>query len=127
MSAGTDTAYRCSPSAARGSQAPARGLTRSARPFPLPTRRVDLSALRYTVEGRTFDVDGFIRHNHVVGLLVIHDGAIAIERYAQGNTAETTWYSFSVAKSVVSMLVGAAVRDGFMTSVDARSRTTSRS
>jgi len=99
---------------------PTRPIARSARPFPLPRREAPgLGGLRYTVGGESFDVNGFMRHNHVVGLLVIHDGAIVLERYANGNTPQTKWYSFSVAKSVVSMLIGAAVQDGFISSLDA--------
>jgi CubicO group peptidase (beta-lactamase class C family) len=97
---------------------PTRAIAASASPYPLPARRVDLSTLRYQVDGRSFDVDGFFRHNHLVGLLIIQDGAIALERYAQGNRADTRWDSFSVAKSVVSMLVGAAIADGFIPSLD---------
>jgi CubicO group peptidase (beta-lactamase class C family) len=41
-----------------------------------------------------------------------------LEPYANGNTRDTRWYSFSVAKSDVSMLVGAAVKDGFIPSID---------
>src|SRR5918995_2480392 len=53
---------------------PTRKVTESHIPFALPTRRVDLSALRYAVESGTFDIDMFIQHNHVVGLLIVHNG-----------------------------------------------------
>lgn len=98
---------------------PTRPIPASDAPFPLPSRPVDLSGLRYEVGGESFDVDGFLGHNNVVGLLVIKNGDVVVERYARGNTPETRWYSFSVAKSVVSMLVGAAVRDGYIETLDA--------
>ena len=98
---------------------PTRPIAASSSPDPLPSRPADLGSLRYAVGGATFDLNGFINHNNVVGLLVVRDGQIALERYARGNTAVTRWYSFSVAKSVVSMLVGAAVKDGFIASLDA--------
>ena len=53
-----------------------------------------------------------------VGFLVIKDNRILAEKYAMGNTAASRWMSFSVTKSVVSMLVGAAVADGYINSID---------
>ena len=98
---------------------PTRPIAASGAPFAMPAGSADLSGVRYTVDGATFDTDAFVAHNHVVGLLVVHRGAIVLERYERGNTPATRWYSFSVAKSVLSMLVGAAIRDGFIESVDA--------
>ncbi len=97
---------------------PTRAIPASPHPFPLPDQPADLSGLRYTVDAGTFDVDAFVSHNHIVGLLAIRDGNVVLERYARGNARDTRWYSFSVAKSVVSMLVGAAVKDGFIPSID---------
>ena len=97
---------------------PTRRVAESSTPFSLPSRRVDVSTLRYVLENGTFDIDRFIRHNHVVGLLIIQNGTIVVERYTRGNSADTKWYSFSVAKSVVSMLMGAAITDGFIASLD---------
>lgn len=98
---------------------PTRPVAASGDPYPLPARPVDLSEVRYEVEGETFDMDGFFEHNHVVGLLVIKGGEVLVERYAAGNRRDTKWYSFSVAKSVVNMLIGAAVRDGYIQTLDA--------
>jgi CubicO group peptidase (beta-lactamase class C family) len=98
---------------------PTRLVAAGAHPFPLPARKVDASTIRYSIDNATFDTERFMQHNNVVGLLVLHEGAIALERYARGNTPDTPWYSFSVAKSIVSMLIGAAVADGFIASVDA--------
>ncbi len=98
---------------------PTRAVSASGDPYPLPARPVDLSGVRYEVEGEAFDMDGFFEHNRVVGLLVIQGGEVLVERYAAGNTPDTKWYSFSVAKSVVNMLIGAAVRDGYIQTLDA--------
>ena len=97
---------------------PTRLVRASSRPFPLPDQAADFSGLRYTVDANAFDVNAFVSHNHIVGLLAIRDGNVVLERYAEGNARNTRWYSFSVAKSVVSMLVGAAVKDGFIPSID---------
>jgi len=54
----------------------------------------------------------------VAGIVVLHDGKVRLERYALGHSAAGRWVSFSVAKSVTSTLVGAAIKDGAISSVD---------
>lgn len=98
--------------------APVRHITSGDDPRPLPEAMRDFSGLRYEVDGEQFDLDDFMRHNHVGGLLVIEDGEIVFERYGLGNTRDTRWVSFSVTKSVTSLLVGAAIREGYIGSVD---------
>ena len=51
-------------------------------------------------------------------LIVLHDGKLRLERYGLDFDANGRWTSFSVAKSITSTLVGAAVRDGFIKSMD---------
>ncbi len=53
---------------------PTRPVTASPHPFPLPDQPTDFSGLRYTVGTGTFDINAFISHNHIVGLLAIRDG-----------------------------------------------------
>jgi CubicO group peptidase (beta-lactamase class C family) len=84
----------------------------------LPRAEMDLGDVELQVEGRTMTVDEFFEQQRVGGLLVIRDGQILYERYGMGNTEDTRWISFSVAKSVVSVLFGAAVLDGYITSLD---------
>ncbi|SFE99755.1 serine hydrolase domain-containing protein [Thermophagus xiamenensis] len=64
------------------------------------------------------ELDDFIRNQKVAGLLVIHDGKIRLERYALGHTDTSLWSSLSVAKSVTSTLVGVAIKDGYIKSID---------
>jgi len=51
-------------------------------------------------------------------LLVLHKGQMRLERYGLDFDATGRWTSFSVAKSFTSTLVGAAVRDGYIRSLD---------
>jgi CubicO group peptidase (beta-lactamase class C family) len=61
----------------------------------------------------------FIADEYVAGLIVVHDGEVRLERYALGQSAGDRWTSFSVAKSITSTLVGAAIRDGDIEGLDA--------
>ncbi len=85
---------------------------------PLPDSEQPLQNLHYRVEGARHDLDHFMDHNHVGGLLVLKNGKVVLERYGLGNNPETRWVSFSVTKSVASLLLGAAIQDGYINSVD---------
>ena len=63
-------------------------------------------------------VDRFMAEQRVRGLLVLHDGKVRLERYVSPHSATTRWNSFSIAKSITSTLVGAAMKDGAIRSLD---------
>ena len=65
-----------------------------------------------------FDIDAHMARQRNAGLIILHDGKIRFERYARGYSAEGRWTSFSVVKSMTSTLVGAAIRDGAIKSLD---------
>ena len=64
------------------------------------------------------DVAAYMAAQNVAGLIVVQDGKVRLERYARGYGRTGRYTSFSVAKSFTSTLVGAAMRDGFIKSVD---------
>ena len=68
--------------------------------------------------GATVTLDQFMATYRVSGVLVLQAGKVVLERYALGRTADERWTSFSVAKSITSTLVGAALRDGFIKNLD---------
>lgn len=70
-------------------------------------------------EGRTYsDIQAFMAQNRITGLIALKDGEVILEEYALGRTPEDRWTSFSVAKSVTALLVGAAIQDGYIDSLD---------
>jgi len=92
--------------------------TRGAAPYPLPTADTALPELHYRLEGKSLGLEDFLKRQSVTGLLVLKDGHVVVERYGGGNTPSTLWTSRSVAKSVVSILVGMAIKEGAIHSVE---------
>lgn len=64
------------------------------------------------------DIEAYMTASGAAGILLLQDGKVRLERYAFGFGPEQRWTSFSVAKSFTSTLVGAAVRDGAIRSLD---------
>ena len=90
---------------------PTRFVNAGQKPLSLAVAAEELP-VSFEVDGKSINTDVFMRRNQVAGLLVMRDGKILVERYAQGNTPDTRWTSFSIAKSISSTLIGAAVADG---------------
>jgi CubicO group peptidase (beta-lactamase class C family) len=64
------------------------------------------------------DVDAYMKAQRTAGLVIVQDGKIRLEKYGLGFDAKGKWTSFSVAKSFTSTMVGAAIKDGFIKSID---------
>lgn len=79
------------------------------RPLPAAAAEINPS---WDYGGKTWTVDDYMTANHVSGVLVLKDGKIALERYGLGRKPDQRWTSFSVAKSFTSTLVGIAIKDG---------------
>ena len=97
---------------------PTRAITASRRPFPLLNDAHDFSGFTLRHAGSRLSLDAVLAEQHTAGIIVVQDGRIRLERYARGNDETSRWISFSVAKSVVSMLIGAAIKDGYITGTD---------
>ncbi|MFD2816300.1 serine hydrolase domain-containing protein [Paracoccus aerius] len=98
---------------------PVRTIEAGDSPRALPEAPQDLPAMvSFEIEGQAYDLYDFLALDNVTGLIVLKDGAVVYETYQRGNTPQTRWMSMSVAKSITSTLVGAAIRDGHIGSVD---------
>jgi CubicO group peptidase (beta-lactamase class C family) len=64
------------------------------------------------------DVDAYMKAQRTAGLVIVQDGKIRMEKYGLGFTGNGKWTSFSVAKSFTSTLVGAAIKDGYIKSIE---------
>ena len=78
---------------------------------PLPRARVQI-APTFDLNGRIWTLDDYMAAYSVSGVLVLKDGKVLLERYGMGRKPSDRWTSFSVAKSVTSILAGAAIQDG---------------
>ena len=83
-------------------------LTRASEPF----------AIRYPWEGAERTVEDLAARTDSTGILVVHDGEILFEGYYRGADETSRFLSMSVGKSFVSTLVGLAIGDGLIGSVD---------
>ncbi|MFD1711206.1 serine hydrolase [Ottowia sp. GY511] len=66
------------------------------------------------------DVNAYMASQRSAALLILQGGKLRLERYGLDFDAHGRWTSFSVAKSFTSILVGAALRDGAIKSMDDR-------
>jgi CubicO group peptidase (beta-lactamase class C family) len=85
--------------------------------YPLPPGK-RLENVKFVSNGKEYDLYDYISLNRVSGLLVLKDGKIALERYELGNSENTRWMSMSVVKSFTASLVGAAIKDGYIKSLE---------
>jgi len=90
-------------------------IVRAPVPSPLPV-----------ADGEQFRLPGFggepfdavMEKTGTVAIVIVKHGKILLERYYNGYQRDSIVTSFSVAKSVVSALVGIAIRDGHIASID---------
>jgi len=80
----------------------------SAQPLPLPV------GTPLALPG----LDEYLAGQRIAGIVIIQDGKVRLERYGLDFDAKGRWTSFSVAKSFTSTLVGAAIQDGHIKSLE---------
>jgi CubicO group peptidase (beta-lactamase class C family) len=92
-------------------------LRQAATPSPL-ARAASEPALRYEYEGQTRTLDDYLARNPATGLLVAQGDTILVERYQYARHDRHRFTSWSMAKTVTAMLVGIAIAEGRIHSVD---------
>ncbi|MFC5474057.1 serine hydrolase domain-containing protein [Paraherbaspirillum soli] len=97
---------------------PSRTVAHGAKVYPLAVSDKPLRDVVFDSAGKQVDLFDYISLNRVSGLLVIKNGKIAYENYELGNTPETRWMSMSIAKSITASLIAAAIKDGYIKSID---------
>ena len=94
--------------------------SRPVRKAPSPSRlvRVAEPPITWTFEGRELSIDDYMARNTTTGLLIARGDTILVERYQYGRTDRHRFTSWSMAKTVTAMLVGIAISEGHIRSVD---------
>ncbi len=97
---------------------PTRKIAHGKTVHALPYASTQLTDVEFTTGNRKHDLADFLSSDRVAGLLGIKDGRIALEDYELGNTEKSRWVSWSMAKSICSTLVAAALKDGSISNLD---------
>lgn len=72
----------------------------------------------YLFESEERDIDEFLARSQTTGLAILHHGDLIYEMYDRGNSRESLAIQMSVSKSMASFLIGVAIEDGHIDSVD---------
>jgi hypothetical protein len=84
----------------------------------LATSSDTLAPLCFSSNGKQCDLYDYVSRNRCIGLLILKKGRIVLEYQGLGHDSAAHWMSMSMAKSVTSMLVGCAIFDGDIRSLD---------
>jgi len=97
---------------------PVARLTASPAPFAFPDGDPVTLPGSFPYKGEDVDTEAFLDLTDTAALLVLKDGAVVFERYMRTGGRNEQWLSMSVAKSFVSTLVGIAVEEGHIKSIE---------
>ena len=87
-------------------------------PTPSMLGSVAMPPLRYQFNGASYSIADFVKRTNTTGLLILKDDKIAFEGYYEGADQQDLFMSFSAGKSFVSTLVGIALGEGKIRSVN---------
>lgn len=96
-----------------------RTVARSGPVWPLP-HAAGFTPPDYEFGGQQLSYSDFAARTYTNALLVIRDGQILFEDYRNRTTAQDRFISFSMAKSITSLLIGIALHQGQIRSLDDR-------
>lgn len=96
---------------------PAHSISASAKPWEFHTP-ADSPEIRYSHRGEHYLITDYLNHLPVTGLLIAKEDQILFEAYQYDRTPQERLTSQSMAKTIVAMLVGIAVSDHVIGSIE---------
>jgi CubicO group peptidase (beta-lactamase class C family) len=97
---------------------PTRAMAPSSKPSAWPQGDAITLPATYSFDGESRSTEQFLEDSDTGALLVLVDGVVRYERYLLTGGPGVQWLSASVAKSFVSALVGIALEEGHIASID---------
>ena len=97
---------------------PVRVIRRSSKPATFARGEPLTLPEKFEFDGKTQNTRELLAKVETTGLLILKDGRLVFEDYWRGNDATTQSVSWSVCKSFVSALVGIAIGEGAIASVE---------
>jgi CubicO group peptidase (beta-lactamase class C family) len=94
-----------------------RVVARGEQASPLP-RAANPAPLAYRYKGAGYTLADYLDRQRATGLIVLKNGEIIAEHYRYGRKDDARFLSFSMAKSVTSLLIGKALSLGLIASLD---------
>ena len=96
---------------------PARAIAAAPRPSKLKRAPCEPD-IHYSFAGKARTLEDYLNRRPITGFIVAKDDTILIERYQYGRSDTDHLTSFSMAKSIIGLLIGIALREGKIRSID---------
>jgi CubicO group peptidase (beta-lactamase class C family) len=100
-----------------GTLFPSRVIGAPAKASPLQ-RAAKEPAIAYLFAGKSFTLDEYLNRRPTTGFLIARDDTILVERYQYARNDKHLMTSFSMAKSIIGLLVGLAIERNAIRSID---------
>jgi CubicO group peptidase (beta-lactamase class C family) len=96
---------------------PHRVIAASPTPYAFPRAGTEIDTA-YVTDGERRTLEDYASRHETTGFMVVHDGEVVLERYFGGEGPDDRHTSWSVAKSVIATLIGRALMEGEIESLD---------
>ena len=97
---------------------PVSTMSASSQPFNFANGETISLPDSFLYQGNSVSTDEFLRSTDTSALLVLKNGELRHESYSLTGGRDVNWLSMSVAKSFISALVGVAVEEGHISSIE---------